>query len=206
MKSFNILDETKKKRILDAAMHEFAVNPYEQASTNRIVKKAQIGKGMLFHYFETKHYLYEYLVSHAMTIMQELSVLYIDSSEPDFIERMKGSAKLKIEVYRQHPDLFHFIGQVMLEKESKITRVLEDQLSQLQREGMASMFNGIDTCLFRDDVDPEEIVKLIHWSIEGYSQELLARLYGKNVAEIELEPYWEEFYAFLDVLKRIYYK
>ncbi|MDW0108755.1 TetR/AcrR family transcriptional regulator [Sporosarcina aquimarina] len=206
MKSFDILDETKKKRILDAAINEFAENSYEQASTNRIVKSAQIGKGMLFHYFKTKQSLYEYLISHAIQIMEEFSVLYIDDSEPDFIERMKGSAKLKIGIYEQHPDLFHFIGQVMLEKESKVPATLAHRLHQMQLEGMARMFNGIDTEKFREDVDSDEILKLIGWSIEGYSQELLAKLDGQNFAELELEPYWKEFYAFLEMLKRIYYK
>ncbi|MBD7909288.1 TetR/AcrR family transcriptional regulator [Sporosarcina gallistercoris] len=206
LKSFETLDEAKKKRIMDAAIHEFAERPYEQASTNRIVKEARIGKGMLFHYFETKQALYEYLVERALSVMEELSKQYLDVSEPDFIERMKGSAKLKMKVYQLHPDLFHFIGQVMLENESKIPRSLTGRLEKMQQDGMRSLFSGVDTSKFRKDVPAEEVMKLIGWSIEGYGKELLAKLDGQTFVDLEMESYWDEFHAFLGVLKLIYYK
>ncbi|REB08602.1 TetR/AcrR family transcriptional regulator [Sporosarcina sp. BI001-red] len=206
MKTFETLDEAKKKRIMDAAIHEFAEHPYEQASTNQIVKEARIGKGMLFHYFDTKQALYEYLVDRALHVMEELSAQYIDGSEPDFIERMKGSAKLKMDVYRLHPDLFHFIGQVVLEKESKIPKALAARLEKMQQDGLTSLFSGIDTSKFRDDVPAEEVMKLISWSIEGYGKELLVKLDGQTFVELEMDSYIEEFYTFLSVLRRIYYK
>lgn len=206
VKAFETLDESKKKRIIDAAIHEFAEHLYEQASTNRIVKEARIGKGMLFHYFETKQALYEYLVDRALNVMEELYVQYIDVSEPDFIERMKGSAKLKMDVYRLHPDLFHFIGQVVLEEESKIPKVLAERLEKMQQDGLTSLFSGIDLSKFREDIPADDVMKLISWSIEGYGKELLAKLDGQTFVELEVDSYWQEFYAFLDVLKRIYYK
>ncbi|MGN7410693.1 TetR/AcrR family transcriptional regulator [Sporosarcina sp. SAFN-010] len=206
VKAFETLDESKKKRIIDAAIHEFAEHLYEQASTNRIVKEARIGKGMLFHYFETKQALYEYLVDRALNVMEELYVQYIDVSEPDFIERMKGSAKLKMDVYRLHPDLFHFVGQVVLEKESRIPKALGERLEKMQQDGLTSLFSGIDLSKFRDDIPADDVMKLISWSIEGYGKELLAKLDGQTFVELEVDSYWHEFYAFLDVLKRIYYK
>lgn len=206
MKSFEALDEAKKKRIIDAAIREFAEHPYEQASTNRIVKEARIGKGMLFHYFETKQTLYEYLVVRALHVMEELSKHYLDVSEPDFIERMKGSAKLKMEVYQLHPDLFHFIGQVMLEKESKIPITLIARLEKMQQDGIRKLFSGVETSRFREDVSAEEVMKLIGWSIEGYGKELLVKLNGQKFAELEMDAYWDEFHEFLSLLKRIYYK
>ena len=55
MEKFNSLDEEKRQKILDAALMEFAEHGYEKASTNRIVKEAGIGKGMLFYYFKSKN-------------------------------------------------------------------------------------------------------------------------------------------------------
>jgi len=60
--SFENLNNQKKQRIINAALAEFAQKKYDYASTNSIVKKAQIGKGMLFHYFGNKKNLYIYLI------------------------------------------------------------------------------------------------------------------------------------------------
>ncbi|WJY26105.1 TetR/AcrR family transcriptional regulator [Sporosarcina trichiuri] len=203
---FTTLDKTKQKRITDAAMREFAQYAYDQASTNRIVQEAGIGKGMLFHYFGSKEALYAYLAKRAITVLEELYTQYIDMDESDFIERMKGSAKLKMEVYQRYPDLFNFIAQTVLEKESKLPKPLADRLDTMQQDGMRRLFSGLDTTLFRDEVPGEDVLKLISWSIDGYSQELLAKLNGAAFTEIDLEPHWQQFYEFLDVLKRVYYK
>nr|WP_316047273.1 helix-turn-helix domain-containing protein [Planococcus glaciei] len=40
MEKFINLDDKKKQKILDAALQEFAEHGYQQASTNRIVKKS----------------------------------------------------------------------------------------------------------------------------------------------------------------------
>ena len=58
MDKFLKLNPEKKKRILEAAYNEFSRNTYDNASTNRIVKEAGIGKGMLFFYFNTKGFVY----------------------------------------------------------------------------------------------------------------------------------------------------
>lgn len=52
--------QSRKKRILNAAFREFAEKGYEDASTNRIVKNAEIGKGTLFYHFGNKENLYIY--------------------------------------------------------------------------------------------------------------------------------------------------
>ncbi|WP_040287088.1 TetR/AcrR family transcriptional regulator [Sporosarcina koreensis] len=203
---FTTLDEAKQKRITDAAMREFAEHSYDQASTNRIVQEAGIGKGMLFHYFGSKEALYAYLAERAITVLEELYTQYIDMDEPDFIERMKGSAQLKMEVYQRYPDLFNFIAQAVLEKESKLPKPLADRLDHMQQDGMRRLFSGLDMTLFRDDVQAEDVLKLISWSIDGYSKELHAKLNGATFTEIDQEPHWQQFYEFLDVLKRVYYK
>mgnify|MGYP001006429114 FL=1 len=51
------IDEQKRQRVIRASIEEFAKG-YEVASTNEIVRKAGISKGLLFHYFGNKKNLY----------------------------------------------------------------------------------------------------------------------------------------------------
>ena len=52
---FQSLETEKRERIINAALKEFAKNGYDKASTNDIVKEAEISKGSLFNYFNSKN-------------------------------------------------------------------------------------------------------------------------------------------------------
>ena len=54
LEKFDNLEKEKKERILESAMAEFNIHGYTGASTNNIVKNAEISKGSLFNYFENK--------------------------------------------------------------------------------------------------------------------------------------------------------
>ena len=45
------LKKEKQDRMINAALKVFAMNGYQKASTDDIVKEAGISKGLLFHYF-----------------------------------------------------------------------------------------------------------------------------------------------------------
>ncbi|UZD14834.1 TetR/AcrR family transcriptional regulator [Virgibacillus natechei] len=205
-KTFKNLDESKQKRILNAALKEFATNDYEQASTNRIVKNAGIGKGMLFYYFQNKKELYHYLIDYAINIMIDEYFSLIDTKESDFVERLKQIAQVKSTYYYNHPDVSNFIGNIFLDDQAQLPEGLENRLQDLQIRGYSLLYDDVDTSLFRDDVDVEKIYKLIRWSIEGYQNELMNSFKGQNISFIDLEPYWEEFDEYLEILKTSFYK
>lgn len=204
--TFNNLDDAKQKRILNAALQEFAENGYEQASTNQIVKHAGIGKGMLFYYFNNKKELYQYLIDHAINIMTTKFFSLINMTEPDLIERLKEIARVKAEYLHENPNVSNFIATVFLNDEVNLPEDLENRLGDVQKVGTTMLYDNIDPTLFRDDINVEKAFKLIRWSIEGYQNELTNRVKGQQIASIDLEPYWEEFYEYLDVLKTSFYK
>jgi AcrR family transcriptional regulator len=52
----------KKAELLDAALEEFCLKSYEEASLNTILKKAEISKGTFYYHFADKKALYLYLL------------------------------------------------------------------------------------------------------------------------------------------------
>lgn len=206
MEKFRGLDDEKQQKILDAALQEFAEHGYERASTNRIVKAAGIGKGMLFYYFKSKRDLYEFLAEYSLDYMVEKYFDRIDVEEPDFIERLKGTAQVKLEAQAENKNVFNFLGSFMLSADFELPPHIQGKYEKMQKMGTAMLYEGIDVALFRNDVDVEKAFKLIRWSIEGYQNELLLRLKGQNMAAIDFDPYWEEFYAYLEILKKSFYK
>ena len=63
------IHNAKKKVILDAALNLFAKKGYAASSTNHIVEKANISKGLLYNYFESKE---EILKTVVLTIVNEM--------------------------------------------------------------------------------------------------------------------------------------
>ena len=56
------MNEEKRRRIVDAALQEFAAHSFNEASINRIIKSADIPKGSFYQYFKNKEDLYLYFL------------------------------------------------------------------------------------------------------------------------------------------------
>ncbi len=55
------LSEEKQKRIVEAAVNEFARVPFENVSINQIIREADISRGSFYTYFEDKRDLLGYV-------------------------------------------------------------------------------------------------------------------------------------------------
>lgn len=206
MEKFKSLDAEKQLKILDAALLEFAEQGYDKASTNRIVKQAGIGKGMLFYYFNSKKNLYEFLAEYSLDFVEKKYFSQIDLTETDFIERLRQTSKLKFEAQKESENVFNFLGTLMLTADFQLAPHIQKKYETMQQQGNAMIYENVDVSLFRDDIDAEKVLKLIRWSIEGYQTELLHKLQGQNTVSIDFDPYWEEFYEYLEILRKSFYK
>lgn len=203
---FESLEWSKQQRILTAALAEFAENGFAQASTNRIVKTAEVGKGVLFYYFQNKKGLYEYLVDYSLNVMLDDYLNRIDETERDFIERLRQAAQAKMATYVENRHVFSFMATVLLQEDSPLPSHLEARIGEMTALAYEKLYSGIDKTRFRSGVDVEKAFQLIRWAIEGYQNELMKRLEGRKLSEVDLDPYWEEFYGYLDILKESFYE
>lgn len=74
------MKKEKQDRIMNAAIGVFATQGYGHASTDEIVKRAGISKGLLFHYFISKQGLYDFLYDYFSRFMRlELSAFHPES-------------------------------------------------------------------------------------------------------------------------------
>lgn len=203
---FDGLDKKKQKRIVNAALEEFAERGYQEASTNRIVKEAGIGKGMLFYYFQNKQTLYHYLLTDSLDIMLDDFLEKIDMNETDFIERLNQIARIKLKLFIEHPHVINFLGTFMLAQEDNLPVDISEKYQRLQTIAYSKMYEGIDRTLFRNDIDVEKAFQLIRWGIEGYQEDIKIRLKGEKFNAVDMEAFWDEFYQYLAILKTVFYQ
>lgn len=169
------------------------------------MKQAQIGKGMLFYYFNSKQDLYLYLIDYSLEINRLGYLDLIDTSEPDLIERLKHASKIKWKLLYEHPDVLNFLGTVFLTTSEQLSDEIQQKITELKTYGWSKIYENIDLTLFRNDIDVEKAFQLIKWAIAGYEEEMKYRLLNKKLSLIDYEPYFEEFFDYLDVLKLSFY-
>lgn len=83
------LDDEKQKLIYDIALKEFAINDYNSASINTIVKKAGISKGSMYQYFDNKNSLYMYLLNTASEKKFNYIRDNVSEEKKGFFEKLK---------------------------------------------------------------------------------------------------------------------
>lgn len=203
---FSGLEPAKQERILNAAFLEFTEHGYEQASTNRIVKAAGIGKGMLFYYFRSKQELFIFLTEYALNYVVTEYLNRLDENESDFIEKCKTFAQVKSEALAKAPHIFNFIASVHLKGEIPLPNELEARILEAREMTGKKLYANIDMTLFRDDIPAEKCFKLIQWSLEGYSAELTRRYSGRKLQAADMAASTAEFYEILAILRKLYYK
>lgn len=204
--AFFKLSRQEQKQILDSALQVFTDIPYENASTNTIVKKARISKGMLFYYFGNKKSLFDFLIDYTLDYVKEAYLNQLDFTERDFIKRYVRISEIKRTAYEQEPQIFAFMSYVYLHEQNRIP---EDRLRMMQEymeHTTQSQDKNIDTSLFREDISPERIIELITYSIEGYQKKLIKKFHQLDIKKEPMDRHYLEFYDFLKDLRKIYYK
>lgn len=202
------LDAEKRKRILYAALKEFADNGYAKASTNQIVKAAGIGKGMLFYYFNSKKGLYIYLIDYALDIVMNEFLLRIEEEVPDLIDHLRHISQLKWEYFKSYPEVNQFLGTVMLNERDQLPNEIWEKYQNVLKMGHTKVYRNKEKSqnIFREDINPQKAYQLIEWAVKGYQEENLARFTGLKMSELDLPKMWKEFDDYLEILRTVFYK
>ncbi|MFO8069874.1 MAG: TetR/AcrR family transcriptional regulator [Alkalibacterium sp.] len=208
--AFLSLEKDKQERILNAAFKEFSEKGYKDASTNKIAKEAGIGKGTLFYYFGNKENLFHQLVDEAFDIANREYLSKVNFDETDFFKRIEEMSVLKWNAYTKHEQAFSFMSHVLLHsKKYALPNDLTSKREQAEKIWESLLTKNIDFSKFRDDIPKEASFNFIRWTIEGYRTELEQRLKHEPVEQYtneHLKPMYDEFYDYLALLKKIYYK
>ncbi len=196
------LDFEKKKRIINSAMEEFGDKGYEAASTNTIVKKAGISKGLLFHYFKTKKDLMDYVEDFALSTMvsrlKETQHLW----DNDLINRILQITEIKMGVILEYPHLYEFGVQMYSGTKIEDIMVLIDKYDMQLYTTVFS--NGIDLTSFREGLDPELTRATIQRALEKKSEEMLT-LYKAGQIKT-MDEILDDYKEYAKFLRTAFYK
>ena len=204
---FMELAALKRERIVNAAMSEFSYG-YKKASTDAIVRKAGISKGLLFHYFGTKENLYRFLVGYAMDIVQSEYFDMMNYSHRDILESIWQMALLKRDITDQYPHIYDFLQSVQTHlKDSPNYEEISVIYSQKNKAAAQDIYDYCDITLFRDDINPQKAVDLICWSLEqAFDAHETEIMFGDSENESVYERFLEELREYIDIFRLCFYR
>ena len=199
---FNTLELEKRERIINAALDEFVRNGYEKASTNEIIKAAQISKGSLFNYFNSKKDLYLFLFEYIGSVIEKIYD-EVDVGQTDFFERLRDLGLIKYKVMKQFPQAFDFLKAVGQENAPEVKPELDKMGKSFIEKGFEKMYENVDLTKFRDDMDIESVLKIINWTALGFAEEQVSQIESYEKVTMEHLREWD---VYFDILKRCFYK
>jgi TetR/AcrR family fatty acid metabolism transcriptional regulator len=162
----SIVQEDRRKRILDAAVRVFARQGYHGARVGDIATEAGVAHGLLYHYFSSKD---EVLETVFRDNFGELLGRFraVESSDEPPAEKLAGIAKILLRTWRNDPDLV----TVMVRDVARSAR-LQMQVAEV-REAFAIVQRVVEQGQadgsFRRDVD----ARLASWIVYGGLEEVL---------------------------------
>lgn len=115
---------------MNAAISVFATQGYAHASTDEIVKRAGISKGLLFHYFISKQGLYDFLYDYFSRFMRlELSGIAQRERE-GFFERCIAIETARMQAMKQYP----FIQCFLTEADDEDAALIGENFDETRRQ------------------------------------------------------------------------
>lgn len=155
-----MLDKSKRDKILQASLEEFAEFGYEKASTDRISQRAEVSKGLIFHYFGSKSKLYMLTMNSCIDeIMDEYKSISFDNK--DFISIIKLLMKIKYEFFIKNPLQYKLIVNGFYNSPKELKNELKNRYNELQKTGFEIIAEFIMALPLRKDVSVENVVDVI---------------------------------------------
>lgn len=165
------LPREKQQEIMQACLSEFAEYGYDLASTNRIIQKAGISKGVLFKYFNDKKALFLY-------VFAENTKGYLDTiaQQPvnDLFEWIETTTLQKLRFLLEHPLIYQLWMRVAKDRRHPVYACALEQPS-----AQAHQFVGdIERLLPQGQLCPgltwQHVLELLGWMGQGLQEKFLA--------------------------------
>lgn len=198
MIAFRNLSKKRQDEILNEAMDLFGRLGYKKTSMNDIAKSINVSKSMVFKYFKSKKQMYLNLVIYASNLV--IDGLNQDESMQisDFFERIESTTINKIKILKQHPNIMSFLTSVYFEEDEEVYDDLKLLFKEMDHIKEDFVLSDIDREKFKDDVNPEIVLKMLTRIGEGYS-----KVYKED---LDLDVIVEEYKEYLRIMKQNFYK
>ena len=166
------LKQEKQDRIINAALKIFAKNGYNHASTDDMVKEAQISKGLLFHYFDSKIGVYSFLYDYAVRLIAIELGSAIDPSETSYFEILRQMEAAKMLVLRSHPYMYMFLNSTKRENITEAILATEESKKTLENN-LGTILARTNQDFLKENKNAKDYLKMMDCTLEAIMEDAL---------------------------------
>ena len=199
------LDPQRRDAILNAALKEFALQGYDNASTNVIAKNAGISKALMFHYVSSKQELFFVVYDYFSELIKREYFELMDYGEKDIFEKLRKSYLLQLKLSEKYPWVLEFGRLSHVTKSNEVNSELEIRTRKDQESCYPKLFDGIDESKFRKGLDIEKCKQIIFWSNIGFANEVLAEMRNGESASLDCDMIVLKLEEYFVELRKIFY-
>jgi len=160
--------------MINSAIKVFALNGYDKASTDVIIKEAAISKGLLFHYFGSKCNLYKFVSEYCVRYLEMEMATGISESEKNLFDRVILAEKVKLKMLEQYPYADLFIISMGAEGAADARDIGKKWYAKAISDYRKIVTEGADEALLRGALSKNTAMDIVQLCMEGYK----ARAYG----------------------------
>ncbi|WP_427338391.1 TetR/AcrR family transcriptional regulator [Caloranaerobacter sp. DY30410] len=204
---FERLPKEKKEKIINICIEEFAKNGYEKASTNKIVERAGISKGILFHYFGSKKKLFLYVFDYVLNDVEKKFDEYIKEEDSrDVFDRVLKWSLMEIKFASEYPVVYNFLVKVFISPPEELEEEIKVRYYQKYNKYLKILMDDIDTRKFRNNIDINKAVEILLFTLEGIIKRFTVMYKGREDEVIkDINDIIIEFEEYINILKSGFY-
>lgn len=205
---FLSLKPEKQERIINAALKEFGKKGYKNATTDEIVKEANISKGALFHYFNNKKDLFLFLYDHTLEILMNEFFGKIDLDEKDILKRLRKVLYIEFMLVNKSPDMLDFVKMANFEDSDEVKADLESRNKGYLTDSYSKVMSNFDTSKFKEGTDIKRALNVILWTMEGLAakEKEKIKVDGLSLTELDANEILAEADIYFEIMKNCFYK
>lgn len=188
---FHKLSHEKQAEILAASLAEFAAYGFDLASTNRIVERAGISKGVLFKYFASKESLLLYLVEREAAAEQAANEELLQSLPADFFAALRHLAVGELSRREAHPDRYALFEQVLEGAGHPVYDRAGALLARAAGEVYARLAEALQGSSLRPGVPFDRVMNLVSWVSDGVKRQYRGRRVDAEAVLADLDAYFD---------------
>lgn len=202
---FYQLDIDKRNRIINAGLSEFAQYSYNEASTNRIVKKAYISKGSLFKYFINKKDLYFYILDYVIADLGKNLKDELLKLEGDIFKIILIYAEAEFNWCIENIDKYKLLKRAFINDNSKI---YIKTIERYKLIGDSFYYKILENAEMQGlNWEKQKVLNVLKWILEGLNEKFIKEA-GQypNISDIK-DCYLKELRNYMEMMKKgLYYK
>jgi TetR/AcrR family transcriptional regulator len=172
--NFSRIPKEEQQRIRNVCIEEFALHGYAGASTNTIVKNAQIPKGTLFFFFGNKKDLFLYVIDWAVASYVNKFQQSSGELPTDLFERLIFIGRQRMQFAIQEPLLYRLLFSAFINLPPEVQTEIQARFGGYSEAGVQLLTKDLDRSLFREGVEIEKVVAMITLLLEGLLSRSLA--------------------------------